>query len=283
VSDAPDIAVRAATVADYDAYARLMPMLEVDDPVPSRERFVDFVARTVIADVAGVVVGYALMEQLADTGYVRNVVTDPAWRQRGVGLALMAALRARFVAAGATAWCLNVKPDNAAAIALYTRCGLAAAYQSSVLRFPRELELATPPPDLATAPLPADDDDAVEARFRLLRGQLASARARRSVRVLGLYRYSATLRVAAGEAGACDRVAALVGVGSFNPAIPGAFPFRLARPELGPAFVALLRPHAPATAAYVQVGVEDDDALHAALEAAGGRCHLFIQHMRGAL
>ncbi|MDQ3370784.1 MAG: GNAT family N-acetyltransferase, partial [Myxococcota bacterium] len=161
--------LRAATVDDYDAYARLVPELGVDEPLPSRTRFADeLLGRALVAVDAGTVVGYALFEVLSDVGYVRNVVSAPARRRSGIGLAIMRGLHARFVAAGATAWCLNVKPDNTAAIALYERCGLRTAYRSCALRLPRARELPSPPSDVSLVPVPADADAMVEPAFGLL-------------------------------------------------------------------------------------------------------------------
>jgi ribosomal protein S18 acetylase RimI-like enzyme len=259
--------VRDATVNDYEGYARLFPHLGVDDPLPGRERFAaELAGRMVVAADGDAVVGYALYEVLADTGYVRNLVTDPARRRRGVGAALMAALRDRFRARGLARWCLNVKPDNTAAIALYQRCGLSAAYRSAVLRMPADVALAAPPASLRLAPIAPDDDERVEQTFRLLPGQLASARAKAGRLALRL-----------------DRDGVLVGVAVLSPAIPGAFPFRVAAPEWGVPLVVLLRGLAPPGAAHLQVGVEDDDALRAALVASGARLVFEMLHMRGAL
>jgi ribosomal protein S18 acetylase RimI-like enzyme len=260
------VEIRAATANDYDDYARLVLELRIDDPIPSRERFAAQLAQRAImaVDGAGAVVGYAVFEQLADTGYVRNIASDPSRRRQGIGAALMANLRARFVASGATMWCLNVKPDNEPAIALYIRCGLAPAFRSAALRFAADIALAVRA-DLAIAPLDAAEDASVEPRFQLLRGQLAGQRARAN-HVLAL-----------------RRGADIVGVACFNTSVPGAFPFRCAAPEYGPPFAALLRPLASPTAPWLQVGTENDDALRAALEAAGALCHLEILHMRGAL
>lgn len=259
--------VRAATFDDYDAFARLFPALGVDDPMPSRARFGDeLVARTLVADTGSGVVGYALIEALGDTCYLRNLVTDPAHRRAGVGRALMDAVRARARRGGATAWCLNVKPGNVAAIALYERCGLRAAYRACALRIASSVVLAAPPADVALVDLPPAADPELERAFHLLAGQLASARARPTRRVVQLVRGGAVL-----------------GLGVFSSAIPGAFPFKLRDPALAAAFLAHLRALAPAGAAYVQVAVEDDPALRAAIEALGGRAHLEILHMRGPL
>lgn len=263
----PMLAIRDATPADYPDYARLFPELGVDDPRPSRERFTDeLVARTLVATDGGAVVGYALLEVLADVGYVRNLVSDPARRRGGIGLALMTALRERFVAKGATAWCLNVKPDNAAAIGLYERCGLRAAYHSWMMRLPTEVALPPVPAGVTAVPSPSEDDAVIEPMFQLLRGQLASARARPTRQVVQLRRGDQP-----------------VGIGVFSAAIPGSFPFRLLDPALAGAFLAHLRTLAPPDARFVQVGIERDTALRDAVLALGGYLGLEIMHMRGTL
>jgi GNAT superfamily N-acetyltransferase len=261
------VEVRAATIGDYDAYARLFGELGVEDPVPSRARFgAEMVARTLVAVDDTGVVGYALFEVLTDTGYIRNIVSDPARRRNGVGAALMEAMRARFVAAGATTWCLNVKPGNVPAIRLYERFGLRLAYRSCSLRLPTGVALPAPAPDLELVPIAPEDDALVERTLGLLRGQLASSRARPSRRVLQL-----------------RRAGAIVGVAVFSEVIPGAFPFRVVDSALGSALLAHLRPFAPPGAPYLQVGIEDDDALRAAVLALGAHLYLDIVHMRGPI
>ncbi|MBZ0238094.1 MAG: GNAT family N-acetyltransferase [Deltaproteobacteria bacterium] len=258
------IDIRDAEPGDYDAYARLLPELGTGDPVPSRERFADLCDRMLVATGDGAVVGYALFELLADVGYVRNLVSDRARRREGIGAALLEAMRARFVAAGARTWCLNVRPGNHAAIALYRRFGFTAAYGSYMLRVPRHAAVA-PVAGLVYDPITPEEEPAVEAAAGLLRGQLASARAKPGRMLLQLHHRGA-----------------LAGVAVFDPAFPGAFPFRVFDASLGPAAVAALRAFAPAGSPHVQVGVEDHDALRDALLAAGAEIHLDIVHMRGA-
>ncbi len=259
--------IRAATAADYGAYARLFPELGVDDPLPSAEHFADaLVARSVVAVDGDDVVGFVLFEQLAEVGYIRNVMTAPAARRRGVGLALMSAMRERFIAANATSWCLNVKPGNAAAIALYERCGLRAAYRACALRLPSGVVLADPAPAIELVPVPAERDAIVEPAMRLLRGQLASARTKSGRQVLQLVN---------GDQ--------LLGVVVFSAAVPGAFPCRLSDPAFASTLLARLRALGPGEAPYLQVGIEDDDALRAAILELGAFVQLEILHMRGAL
>jgi GNAT superfamily N-acetyltransferase len=259
--------IRGGTVADYEAYARLLPELGTGDPVPSRERFETLCERTLVAvDDDGGVVGYALFEVMADVGYVRNLASDPARRRTGVGVALMDAMRHRFRAGGARTWCLNVKPDNQAAIGLYQRFGLAPAYRTTMLRIPRTVPAAAPVADLAYAPITPADEIAVEDATGLLRGQLASARAKPGRMLLQL-----------------QHRGAIAGAAVFDPSFPGAFPFRVLDPAHGPAAVEMLRALAPAGAPHVQVGVEDHEALREILLAAGAQVHLEILHMRGSL
>lgn len=256
--------VRSAIAADYDPYAALFGQLGTDDPIPSRERFVGELARrTLIATVDGNVVGYALIERLSDVGYVRNLVTDHAARRRGIGRALMAAARADFVAGGATAWCLNVRYDNLAAIRLYDGCGLAIAYRTTVLRLAATVPLADCRLTVATI-APADDRE-LEVRFGLLGGQLASARAKHA---------RALLRF--------DDADRAVGVAVFVRAIPGASPFRAVSGDLAVAMVAALRARLP-TAPFMQVVVENDDEVARHLVAAGAHITLNLFHMRGQL
>jgi GNAT superfamily N-acetyltransferase len=261
------IAVRDAVAGDYGAYAALFGELGVDDPLPSRERFIDeLLHRTIVAVDDRAVVGYALLEHMAGVGYIRNIVSSPACRRRGVGFALMSDLRERFARANAATWCLNVKPDNAAAIALYERFGLRAAYRSTSLRVPSSIELSPAAPGVALSPLPAAADPGIEPKLRLLPGQLASARSRPSREVL-------QLTVGADVVGACV----------FSPSFPGAFPFRLLEPALAATFIALLRPRVTSAAPYVQVVVEDDEALLSAALRLGATVQLEILHMTGTL
>jgi ribosomal protein S18 acetylase RimI-like enzyme len=259
--------IREATAADYDAYARLLPELGTGDPIPSRERFASLCDRTTVAvDDDGAIVGYALHEALADVGYVRNLVSDPSRRRQGIGLALMEDLRVRFRARGLYTWCLNVRPTNRAALALYTRCGMTPAYRSYMLRLPRSAPAAVPIAGLVFTRFAAAEEPAIEEATGLLRGQLASARTKPGRVLLQLRHHGVH-----------------AGVAVFDPAFPGAFPFRVLDAAHGPAAVQLLRALAPPGSPHVQVGVEDHDALRDILVAAGAQLHLEIVHMRGQL
>src|SRR6476659_9411441 len=137
-----EVTVRRAQPADYPAYARLFPELLIDDPVPSREVWLaEFAPTTWIATIDEAVVGYCFFQEFAQAGYVRNIVVAPGARNRGVGRALMHATADLLRAHGKPTWRLNVKPDNAAALALYERLGFQRRYASKALRLPwRALE-----------------------------------------------------------------------------------------------------------------------------------------------
>jgi hypothetical protein len=73
------------------------------------------------------------------------------------------------------------------------------------------------------------------------------------------------------------------GLARFDPSFPGAFPFRVRRPELARALLEAMRAHARAEFSYVGVVVEDDAALTELLRAAGAETRLEMLHLRGSL
>jgi len=75
----------------------------------------------------GIVVGHAALVVVADEGHVTSIAVDPAQQRSGIGSLLLAALCRDAVARGLTAMTLEVRVDNAAAIALYRRFGFAPA------------------------------------------------------------------------------------------------------------------------------------------------------------
>jgi|GEM_PF-150506 len=69
------------------------------------------------------VVGYAMGEWKRDGAEVVSLAVDAAFQGRGIGKALLQALLARFVQAGAQKAFLMVRTDNDNAISLYSRLG----------------------------------------------------------------------------------------------------------------------------------------------------------------
>jgi GNAT superfamily N-acetyltransferase len=266
--------IRPARPADHGAFAQLVPELAVDDPIPDPARFaLEWVPNTLIAEGAEAphpVLGYTMFQVIKAIAYVRHIVTAPEARRTGVGRALMEAVAERARTAACTTWCLNVKPNNAAAIALYEGLGLAHAFASRALLMAWSL-IEAAPRQLHDARVSArlihpDDDARVEAATRLISGQLAMAR-RRPDRVL-----------LAGYEGA-----EIVGATIFDPTFPGAYPFRAARPELAFTLLRALRPYARPSDATVNVVTEDQPDVADALIAAGATVKLDIMHMSGPL
>jgi GNAT superfamily N-acetyltransferase len=259
--------VRDAIADDYEPYARLFRELGVDEGVPTPERFAtDLSTRMLVGTEGADVVGYLLYELLDGVGYVRNVVSDPSRRRSGIGRRLMDSARARFADRGATAWCLNVKADNRAAIALYEKVGMGLHYRTTALRIASTTSLPPPDPASVLVRVPPETDAIVEPTFHLLRGQLASARKKPGREVVQLARGDDVL-----------------GVGVFMPVIPGAFPFRVTNRDDAATFLGLLRERTPDEARWLQVGVEDDAALAAHVQALGAYVHLELLHMHGSL
>jgi ribosomal protein S18 acetylase RimI-like enzyme len=259
--------VRAARPDDYPTFARLYPELRVDDPVLDDARFAAELAPiTFIAeDEAGAPLGYAFYQVIQDVMYIRHLVTAPEARRRGVGRTLMRSVAEKARASRATTWCLNVKPDNAPAIALYEEMGMRRAHESRGMHIAWSAVDAQPPyagPARARTIEPSDDAR-VQTEMRLIAGQLAMARAKGRVLVM--------LEDGDGIAGAAI----------FDPAFPGAFPFRASKPEHALPLLRALRSHARPGDAMIKMVVEDQPQTVEAILRLGGAVHLDIVHMRG--
>lgn len=258
--------VRAAVNADYDAFARLFRQLGVPDPTPSQEKWEREIApRTLVAVSEGAVVGYCFVQTLRDTGYVRHLVSDASARRRGVGRTLMNAVRSRFRAEGCTRWCLNVRPDNVAALGLYRALGMEVAYPSTAMSI-AWIDVPRLPDGPGRAVVDPLLDARVEARFGLPAGQLADTRTRVGYVVLTLV-----------------EGAEVVGVAAFDPSFPGAFPFRVAGPSCVRSLLTGMRPHARTEDLEVRIVIEDGAAVEDSVLAAGGTVRLRMLHLRGAL
>jgi len=263
------VRVRPARPDDYEEFTGLFPELAVDDPTPSREKWLgDLVPTTLIAEGDdGAVLGYLFYQLLSDTGYVRHVVASPRHRRAGVGARLMGAARERFEAAAASRWCLNVKPENAPAIALYRRVGMEKAYDSSALVVPWSAIDALPPGGDVAHVADAGEDAAIEAGLGLPRGMLADFRARAGRVIL---------------AAPSDGSPAL-GLAIYDTGFNGAFPFAARSPEVARALLAAMRERAVSEAPEVHLVVEANPELAGALVRAGGRVKMAFCHYAGSL
>jgi ribosomal-protein-alanine N-acetyltransferase len=73
------------------------------------------------------VAAYGGFWKAVDEAHFTNIAVAAAWRRRGLGLALLKALLGRAKALGCTSATLEVRPSNAAALALYQGQGFEAA------------------------------------------------------------------------------------------------------------------------------------------------------------
>ncbi len=79
-----------------------------------------------VADQGGEIVGYLGIQISFDEGFITNVAVTPSKRKKGVGRALMAGLLAFVARKNLRTLSLEVRPSNAAAIALYESVGFSA-------------------------------------------------------------------------------------------------------------------------------------------------------------
>ena len=128
---APQVLLRPMVEADVDAVRALDVLVQ---PAPWSEEFLrdqmaNPMTRTLLVaeGVNGVPVGHAALVVVADEGHVTSIAVDPAHQRHGIGSCLLAALCRDARARGLTAMTLEVRVDNAAAIALYRRFGFAPA------------------------------------------------------------------------------------------------------------------------------------------------------------
>ncbi|HEY8375017.1 MAG TPA: GNAT family N-acetyltransferase [Nannocystis sp.] len=264
---------RPAGAADYPHFARLFPKLATGDPVPPPDVWArDLAPHTWLFEQHGEVVGYLYFERLAGTGYIRHVVVAPTRRGCGLGAAFLRAAASDLRAAGCTRWCLNVKPDNLPAVALYRKLGLREVYRSTALRFPWQLVDRLAPPDrsLGTCPIEPEEDAACERAFDLPPGQLAQLRARARTVLVRLRDPD-------------DPAAVGLGLAAFAVDFPGAFPFRVAHPSYAAPLLAGLRPHARPDRPEMNIVAEADPELDAAMRAAGAEVKLEFAHYAGDL
>jgi GNAT superfamily N-acetyltransferase len=261
--------LRAARPGDYPAFARLFDELAIPDQVPAAEAWCQHQApNTLVAQVDGKVAGFLWSEVVGDSLYIRQVVSDPRARRRGIGRALMLEALRQHEAAGLASWRLNVKDDNAAAIGLYESLGLRTQYASRVVHLPWGALASDVPPRLTLRVPQAAEDASLEKALGLLDGHLARLRA--SDRVLVL---------------ADDEAGQPAGIAAFDPAFPGAFPFRARDLGVCAALLGALEVHRRPfpgggwRASALQLVIERDEALAEALLQHGASPLFRILHL----
>lgn len=117
--------IRLATAADAAALARLEGEA-IDGPWNEAMVAAELAApgRFALVDGEAALTGWALFVVLGDEAELLRIAVAPAARRRGRGAALLREGRERLAAAGVERLFLEVRSDNAAALALYRRHGL---------------------------------------------------------------------------------------------------------------------------------------------------------------
>jgi ribosomal protein S18 acetylase RimI-like enzyme len=169
---------RDARREDHAAFVGFWGELGLDQGAPDVEYWDEHLRpRTMFLEAPdGKLVGYSLNFAFGERGDVRQVAVDPSVRRQGVGKALMSAVAERFRREGVRDWRLEVKQDNAAAIALYRSVGMDVVRELVSMSMTVEQVrafAATRSGGLRVDDVKPEDDAAVEARWDLGRGQLA--------------------------------------------------------------------------------------------------------------
>lgn len=266
------LTIRGARREDHAAYAELFRELGVPDPIPDAETWTEKqVPTTLIAEESGAVVGYLFYEHVGSTLYIRNVVSAPTARRRGIGRALMKEVLVRRRAPGTRDWCLNVKEDNVPAIRLYESLGLRIAYTTHVLQIPWSAQVPASDAIEVRTPLPGEGA-VLEPALGLLSGLVEHHR--KLERVL---------------LAAFDEHGEAAGFASYNPAFPGAFPFKAKRVEVAGTLLRAMAPYRlylqgdDWRSTSVQLVLEDEATLSEELVHLGATCVLKIFHMKAPL
>ncbi len=81
----------------------------------------------IVAEIDGIMVGYAGLWCIVDEGHITNVAVHPAHRRKGIGEALISVLLSHTVKNGILSHTLEVRASNVPAISLYTKFGFEPA------------------------------------------------------------------------------------------------------------------------------------------------------------
>lgn len=264
--------LRPAVPDDYAAFVRFFAELGVSDPVPDSEHWIEHMAPTTgFLEREHAIVGYAFWEPQGPLGYVRHVVIAPEQRGQRLGYSLMSGLKRELLAAGCIRWCLNVKTSNASARRLYRGVGMGEMYFTQVVRmaWAHVGELPAPDAGMVAKLLTARDDRRIEQRFDLGRGRLEAARRRPGTVIVTVSLDADPTRAE--------------GLAVFDANFPGAFPFRAVSPGAARALLQRLERHRRPEHSELQLVIEDDATLNAALVTAGAQPVFELVHMAGDL
>lgn len=254
------LAIRDARAEDFATFLRLVVELRVDDPLPDFERWSTMVQPgMIVAEEAGEALGYVFYRPLDGVMHLAHIAIAPNARRRGVGRALFEETIRRGKSLGAHTIFLNVKPENAPAIALYQSFGLKPITRSWAFRLPWTVVASQPAPFLsAVRPLEPSEDGAVEKRHGLAPGQLTSHRKQpgRVIYAIGHDTFA-----------------------SFDPGFGGAHPFACESLDHGFSVLRALRPHALPEHDSIMTTIENREEQANAMLAAGASLRFQIQRM----
>jgi [ribosomal protein S18]-alanine N-acetyltransferase len=80
-------------------------------------------AGVAVLEEEGAGIGFAVLQVVADEAYLLNLMIEPRFRRKGAGEALLQKVMIWARSAGASRLLLDVDPNNAPAVRLYTTCG----------------------------------------------------------------------------------------------------------------------------------------------------------------
>ena len=83
---------------------------------------------TIAAEEGGKVVGYGFIVAAGEDADVANIAVDAQFRRKGIAQKILAALEKEAIRRGAKRLFLEVRVSNAAAMALYLKCGFVGKY-----------------------------------------------------------------------------------------------------------------------------------------------------------
>jgi ribosomal-protein-alanine N-acetyltransferase len=126
---ADDCRIRPTTPADLPVLARLEGSA-FSDPwslAMLEEALAARGAVTLVADLAGEVIGSVMGRAVADEGEILTIAIDPAHRRQGLGRHLLAAALGQMAVTGVRTVWLEVRTSNVAARMMYLGSGFVAA------------------------------------------------------------------------------------------------------------------------------------------------------------
>jgi len=117
--------IRSLSPSDAAAIERLI----AENPLAAQWSAVSEASSVLVSEEEGRVVGIVVVRVVADEAEILNVVTDEAFRRRGLGTALLNAALALARSAGARRVFLEVRESNTVAWRFYVRMNFAEVYR----------------------------------------------------------------------------------------------------------------------------------------------------------